>query len=193
MKPMSPKLGRASAVEEPAARYDTASIVLHWLTALLVAVLWLIARITGNFPRGLPQIMAISTHIALGVALAFVILIRISWRASSGRRLPPASPGLVGNVARVVHYGLYVLVTMTTALGLLNVWVRGDSIFGLFSVTKLAHVNTGLAEAIEELHGWFANAILLLAALHAGAALFHRYVFRDEVLRRMQLPERNRR
>lgn len=38
---------------------------------------------------------------------------------------------------------------------------------------------------MEELHEWFANAVLIVVGLHAGAALFHRYVLRDEVLRRM--------
>ncbi len=106
--------------------------------------------------------------------------------------MPLAVPGLLGYAARIVHYGLYVLVAATVAAGLLNVWVRGDSIFGLFSVPRLAPGNAGLKETIEELHEWLANAVLIVAGLHAAAALFHRYILRDEVLRRM-LPERTRR
>jgi cytochrome b561 len=189
----SPDLVRAAAaVEQPAAHYDTVSIVLHWTTAVLVIALWLIAQFIDDFARGTPRIMARSTHIALGVALALVICTRIAWRASSGRRLPLAVPGLLGNVARAVHYGLYALIAVTIALGIFNVWTRGDSIFGLFSVPKLAPGNAGLKETMEELHEWFANAVLIVAGLHAAAALFHRYILRDEVLRRM-LPERNQR
>ena len=189
----SPDIVRAAAaVEEPAARYDTVSIVLHWATAVLVIALWLLAQFIDDFARGTPRIMARSTHIAVGVVLALVILTRIAWRASSGRRLPLAVPGLLGNAARAVHYGLYVLIAGTIVLGIFNVWVRGDSIFGLFSIPKLAPGNEGLKETIEELHEWFANSVLIVAGLHAAAALFHRYVLRDAVLRRM-LPERNQR
>jgi cytochrome b561 len=192
MKLVSSRLAGASTlVEEPSARYDSASIFLHWTTAALVVVLWLVGEFIDDFARGTPRIMARSTHIALGVALALVISIRIAWRASSGRRLPLAVPGALGYAARIVHYGLYVLIAAPIALGLVNVWVRGDSIFGLFSVPRLAPGNGDLKETIEELHEWFANAVLIVAALHVAAALFHRYVLRDEVLRRM-LPERVR-
>ncbi|HZT00732.1 MAG TPA: cytochrome b/b6 domain-containing protein, partial [Steroidobacteraceae bacterium] len=48
-----------------------------------------------------------------------------------------------------------------------------------------------LKETVEELHEWFGNVVLILAAVHAAAALFHRLVLKDGVLRRM-LPERVR-
>ena len=38
------------------------------------------------------------------------------------------------------------------------------------------------------IHGWHelaANAILIVAGLHAAAALFHHYILRDATLRRM--------
>jgi cytochrome b561 len=42
------------------------------------------------------------------------------------------------------------------------------------------------------LHGWLADALLILAGVHAGAALVHHYVWRDPTLRRM-LPARRSR
>jgi len=91
-----------------------------------------------------------------------------------------------------VHYGLYTLVIGTLLLGITNVWARGDTVFGLFTVPKLSPGDPGVKETVEELHEWFGNAVLILAALHAAAALFHRFVLKDDVLRRM-LPERVRR
>jgi len=187
------RLVRASAIiAEPAARYDNVSIALHWATAVLIIVLWVIAQFIDDFARGTPRMMVRSVHIALGAGLAVVILVRLIWRASSGRRTPLVVPGILGVAARVVHYGLYVLVISTIVLGITNVWVRGDSVFGLFTVPKLSPGNQGLKETVEELHEWSANAVLIVAALHAAAALFHRYVLRDEILSRM-LPERTRR
>lgn len=45
-------------------------------------------------------------------------------------------------------------------------------------------------QMIGDLHYWVATAIIILACGHAGAALFHQYVLRDGLLRRM-LPTRN--
>jgi cytochrome b561 len=38
---------------------------------------------------------------------------------------------------------------------------------------------------LGDLHYWVATTIIMLAGLHAAAALFHHYVLRDDVLWRM--------
>lgn len=186
------RLARASTiVTEPVANYDNVSIALHWLTAALIVVLWIIAQVIDDFPRGAPRVFARSLHISLGVTLAVVIGVRLAWRASPRRRAPLAVAGALGVVARVVHYGLYVVVLGAILVGVTNVWVRGDSIFGLFTVPKLSPGNLALKETVEELHEWLGNAVLVLAGIHAFAALFHAFILKDEVLRRM-LPKARR-
>lgn len=187
------RLARASTIlTEPAARYDNFSILLHWLVAALIILLWIIAEVIDDFARGTPRITVRSVHITLGVMLAVVIVVRLAWRASPRRRAPLAEAGLLGTAARIMHYGLYALVIATIALGITNAWVRGDTLFGLFTIPKLSPGNAGLKETVEELHEWFGNTLLIVAALHAAAALFHRFVLKDQVLQRM-LPLRQRR
>jgi cytochrome b561 len=175
----------STSVAEPTARYDNVSIGLHWLSAGLIILLWIIAQVIDDFARGVPRITVRSIHIALGVTLAVVMVARLSWRANPRRRAPLAVSGAAGVAARVVHYGLYALVIGAIILGITNVWARGDTIFGLFTVPKLSPGNPGVKNTVEELHQWFGNAVLILAALHASAALFHRFVLKDNVLRRM--------
>jgi cytochrome b561 len=38
---------------------------------------------------------------------------------------------------------------------------------------------------VGDLHDWVAWTIIVLAVGHAGAALFHHFIVRDDVLRRM--------
>jgi cytochrome b561 len=166
-------------------RYDRLSITLHWLTAALVVLLWGIAQVIDLFPRGPLRIGVRSTHIFLGVTVGLVLLVRIGWRAGRGRKLPAASAGFAGTAARLAHYGLYVLLLGTVALGIANVWVRGDNIFGWFTIPKFDPGNHNLREQVENLHAWFANTVLIVAGLHAIAALIHHFGFRDNVLRRM--------
>ncbi len=190
MKASTVQLAKASAIiAEPTVRYDRRSILLHWLTDALVILLWAIGQVIDFFPRGTPRVMARSVHIFLGVVLAVVFVARVQWRLRSRRSWPKADPGVMGYAAVVVHYGLYVLVAAAVVFGMLNTWVRGDSIFGLFSIPKLSPGNTGLRETVGELHEVAANAVLIVAGLHAAAAMFHQFALRDEVLRRM-LPTR---
>jgi cytochrome b561 len=152
---------------------------------LLVAGQWLGAHAIDWFPRGGPRTDARSLHILFGVLLAIVILWRLVWRRAGGRRLPPSDQGLLRWLALLVHVGLYALVIATVGLGVINAWVRGDSLFGLFSIPQLAGVSKDQRGQIEDVHGLCANAILVLAGLHASAALWHQYGRRDGVLARM--------
>lgn len=169
-------------------RYDRITMILHWLTALLVVSLWGIAQVIDFFPRGSPRVDVRSVHMVLGITLGLVLLARILWRAGFGRGLPDAEAGLLGLAARAVHYLLYGLVFATVLLGLANASLGGDSFFNLFALPAFPGANGNLARSVNGLHGTFANAVLIVAGLHALAALFHHYVRRDGVLRRM-LPE----
>lgn len=165
--------------------YDRRTIVLHWLTALLVLGLWLAGQTIDWFPKGLPRTSARSTHILCGALLSGIVVYRIWWRASRGRRLPAADDGLVRVLSTFTHRALYVLVCTTVALGIANAWIRGDSIFDLFRIPSLAPTDKGLRESIENYHGLSANILIALAGIHAAAGLFHRFVLKDRVLRRM--------
>ena len=90
-------------------------------------------------------------------------------------------------MAKATHWGLYALVAATLTLGVLNVWERGDSIFNLFRIPSFAPDNKELRGMIEDWHGTAATFILILAGIHASAALVHRYIWKDSVLQRMLL------
>jgi len=165
--------------------FDGKSIRLHWITAVLVVLLWCIGQTIDWFPRGTPRVSMRSLHISLGVVLGLVILYRIWWRSTAGVRLPPAGIGKLKTLATAIHFLLYVGVVAAVALGITNVWVRGDTIFNLFTVPKFDPTNKPLRDAVEELHALMAHAVMVLAALHASAALVHHYLWKDQVLRRM--------
>lgn len=165
--------------------YDRRTIHLHWLTALLVLTLWCLAQVIDYFPAGLPRISIRSTHILLGAALVFILARRIHWRLGPGRRLPLAPPAALGRLALAVHWLLYAGLLSVLLLGLANAWKRGDSIYGLFSLPKLLPADQKLKGAIEHWHKYAANALMLLALLHALAGLIHHFVLRDGILRRM--------
>jgi cytochrome b561 len=88
-----------------------------------------------------------------------------------------------------LHWTIAVLVPLQWGLmvlaGMFLVYVRGDSIFGLFTVPALDPGNKALRHDIAEVHETIAALLLIVAGLHALAALVHHYVLRDGVLRRM--------
>jgi cytochrome b561 len=166
-------------------RYDRRTIALHWLTAILVVLLWTLGQTIDWFPKGLARASARSTHITLGLLLGLTVSYRLWWRLTAGRDLPRADPGWVGAVAVGVHRLLYLALITVVLLGIANAWIRGDNLFNLIAFPAYDTGNKELRGRIGDWHGLAANVLLVVAGLHAGAALFHRFVLRDRVLRRM--------
>lgn len=169
----------------PDARYDRLTIALHWATAALVVLAWANAMAIDWFPKGPLRVNARSMHIVLGALLACVVAARLAWRATRGRHLPVVEGGALGAAAKASHWGLYVLLVTTPALGAFNAWVRGESLFGLFGIPMFDAGNEVLRDQVQELHGLSANLLLALAGMHACAALWHRYRRHDAVFGRM--------
>jgi hypothetical protein len=73
--------------------YDRGTIVLHWCTALLVGALWILGQTIDDFPAGPWRVDARSFHIALGVTVAVVLVIRVTWRDRGVGALRPDRTG----------------------------------------------------------------------------------------------------
>lgn len=168
--------------------YDRRTIAFHWLTAICVVIMWGGAHLIDWFPKGAPRVNARSVHIVVGVFLAMLLVCRLRWRLTGGTRLPyePSWPGIL---ARLMHATLYVIMFVTIGLGMLNAWIRGDSLFGLARIPMLgsyaAAARHSLSESVVGYHELGANLLLVLAVGHAALALFHQFVFKDSLLNRM--------
>lgn len=180
---------RHSFVAQPAEtqglRHDPMTIGLHWVTAFLVAGLWLIGQTIDVFPNGPLRIDYRSLHIVFGVVLALIVLLRLAWRLTRHQALPPLDDGLLLVVARATHWALYALLVITLGLGLAYAWARGDIIFNVLRIPQLVPGDRALIRQIGGWHALAANSTLIVAGVHAAAALFHHYVLRDATLRRM--------
>jgi cytochrome b561 len=175
--PQAPRAGLES--------YDIATVVLHWTTAALVIVLWLSAQVIDWFPDGPARTNVRSVHISLGVLLAVVLAYRIMWRTLAGARVPPLGHPRLARIASFTHVLLYVLLVVAVLLGALNAWVRGESLFNVFTITSFAPGDRALRRQINGYHELVANTILVVAGFHALAGLAHHYLWKDDTLRRM--------
>lgn len=175
----------AQPAETQGLRHDPATIALHWITAGLVVVLWIIGQTVDFPPNGPLRVDYRSLHIALGVALGVVLVLRLLWRVTRNGMLPPIDHGFLLFLARTTHWALYGLLVLAVLLGIATEWTRGDAIFNLFSIPAYDPGNRPLMRLIQGWHALAANALLIVAGVHAAAALFHHFILRDATLRRM--------
>ena len=172
--------------------YDRITILLHWLTAVLVVALFALAESWDFLRHGSPLRKELhSIHISLGIVLALVVTLRLGWRATRGRRLLSVSAGLMAFAGKAIHHALYLLLAAQIVLGFLLRWAQAEAFmfFGLFPIQFATVKDRALSHALGDLHNIAAWIIIVLAGLHAAAALMHHYILKDGVLKRM-LPGR---
>lgn len=180
-------------VDRKLTRYGAPLRTLHWLTAVAVLVIYGVTYLEALFARGTPErAMVWWTHISVGLLLVAFVALRILVRIFG--RNPPASAQVsrpVRIASHVAHGLLYLLLIATLGVGLYLAFLRGNAVsfFSLFTIPSPIPVNRDLARQVIGVHELLANALVILALLHAAAAVFHHAVLKDDVLKRM-LPER---
>ena len=175
-------------------RYSGPAIALHWLIALVVVA----GAGIGTYMADLPESAAgrealYDLHRSIGVTVFVLLLARVAWRAI---RKPPelvsSMPRLQRIAAKATHIALYALLAVVPIAGYLMSNLEGEAVkvFGL-TLPTLAAPNEAAAGFFGEAHSVAAWTLIVLAGVHALAALKHHFIDRDATLLRM-LPARRK-
>jgi len=167
--------------------YGLVSRCLHWLMAALILTVLFIGLTWGYYPGGL-RAPALIIHKSFGVLILFFLTMRIGWRVFNS---PPSLPDTIGKTMKLAahlgHLGLYAFMLIMPLSGLLMVNSRGREVklFNTISLPSLMEKNREWAPILRESHGIIAYCFLALIIVHVGAALYHRFVLKDNVLNSM--------
>lgn len=163
-------------------RYPVTVRWIHWLSVALVAI----AYCTGESAEDLGSSGG-QWHVLAGLVLLLVFVPRLLARFAAHGAPLPASPFEAWS-ARLVHFALLLFVVVQPLLGVLMVWAEGKALvvpFTAWQLSPLVVLGTPWAESLEELHETVGNLFYAVIGIHALAALWHQFVRRDGVLRRM--------
>ena len=169
-------------------RYGPVAQAAHWLTFLLVACVFLVGITMEDLPVSPDRVRLFSYHKWLGVTIFLVVALRLAWRwRHPPPPLPAAMPTWERHAARLMHVALYFLLFAVPLSGWLMSSAKGFQTvyFGVLPIPDLLAKDKPLGEELERLHWLLNKTLLMLALLHALAALKHHYVNRDDVLARM--------
>lgn len=187
----------ATAMGDPTrGRHQTLTMVLHWVTVLLVLMQFGLAILHDQVSDAEIRRGVLTAHSSLGVAVWLVVMGRLAWRLLGMRLLPfPATMSRWHQWgARLSEWGLYGLLIAQPLTGMAATVLRGRpfDLFGL-QVTSLMAAHKAWATTAEGLHALGAYGLASLVLVHAGAALLHRIIADDGVLDSMLPVPRRRR
>jgi len=173
-------------------RYHPLLVTLHWLLAILiiaalaVGFFWLAAM-----PNADPQkIGVLRLHMAGGMLILFLMIIRFIVRMWTSRPAK-ATTGypLLDRIAPITHYGFYVLVVLMAGTGFATALLAGLNEI-VFAGSGDPLPPTLMIYPTRVAHGYIAALLAGLIVLHVLAALYHQFVSKDGLFRRMYFGRR---
>lgn len=176
-------------IKNTKARFGLVSKALHWTAAaLMLGLIWLGWYMVDLTYYDKWYNASLHYHKSLGLLVLVLALVKIGWQWHT--RAPASLPDLktwekVG--AKLMHYVLWGMLLLLPITGYLISTSAGKPIqlFNWFELPPLVEVDEALRELAIAVHYYLAYAALLLIAAHAGAALKHHFINRDDTLKRM--------
>jgi cytochrome b561 len=172
-------------------RYHPFLVTLHWLTALLILGMlafgfFVLARWPNTDPAKLTPLAA---HMATGMFILLIMIVRFITRLVTKK--PPTAPtgsARLDRFATLTHYLFYIVVLMMIGSG----WYTGFLISGVFDESTGERLPASFGSLPSfRVHAVLAFVLVALIALHVAGALYHQFVKRDGLFRRMWFGQRS--
>jgi len=168
--------------------YSIPARILHWLIAAIVIAMIPLGFIMTNAAPGPAQDAMFNLHVSLGATLILLIVLRIIWRLThTPPPLPAGMPAIQRWAASTVHFLLYVTLIVQPLLG----WIGNSAypapvtVFGIVTLPPIWSEDRALSDQIFLVHRNIGILIAALICVHVAGALFHQFIQRDNLIRRM--------
>ena len=173
-------------------RYHPALVALHWLIAVMILMgLFFGKAVLVSMDNADPtKAEGLGGHMTIGIIVGVLLVVRLIVRIAS-EKPPHAATGnaRLDRIGAATHWVLYALVALMVLSGLGTAFA-GDLFPIVFggSGDPIPETLTDLAPRIA--HGLVSNLLIVLLLLHVAAALYHQFVLRDGLFRRIWFGKR---
>lgn len=168
------------------------SIGLHWLTAIIILVLWFLGDSIAAQEAYLVD-QRRNLHMSIATSAYLILVFRIYWRFKFGHPHVSGQSLRIHKFARFVHYLLLVAVAVMLISGPVTAWSGGADlpVFGLVLVPWPFAESQTLHSAALAVHKFTGKTVMTLIVLHVAGALKHLMFHEDETIVRMLKPKRS--
>ncbi len=180
-----------TVAQAPVEIYSRTARVLHWTTVLLLVIqipvgVYMVYRGSSlNLWDNLTNALY-SSHKLIGIVILLLVLWRLGYRLTRGAPAPePTIKAWHRILSALNHWGLYAALVATPIVGYVGISrFPALNVFGV-PLPGVVPPDKAAAEAVFEVHRLLVLLLVLLIAMHVGAALYHYLIRRDNVLGRM--------
>ena len=166
-------------------QYSKRTSIIHWVILVLFLTALGLGMWLADRENTAQKLSTYPAHFLIGDLVFFLVLVRIYFRKKDGEPAPANANPLLNKVSAATHVLLNLsliavaisgFVTVATS-GLLEAFKSGDP-------SKIPDFDKVPA---KEFHEIFIGVLLLLIAFHVVAALYHQFIVKDNLLRRIMV------
>jgi cytochrome b561 len=168
--------------------YGIVAKSFHWVLFMMLTFSIVAGNFLASLPKGAEKLQAAGMHKSFGAVILMLIMLRLVWKLiNETPRLPEETTASEAFIAKAMHWGLYVLMFAQPLSGIMMSQSAGIpvSFFGLFEFPVFLDKNPELAKTFLSVHGTVWILLVIAVIGHAGAALHHHFIKKDNVLKQM--------
>ncbi|UXI69327.1 cytochrome b [Tahibacter amnicola] len=176
------------ALKSDSRQWGLGAQLLHWVMALLIIGAGIVGWYMTDLPNSPQKMKIYAMHKSVGLTVLALVLLRLVWRWRDNRPADVPMPAWQARAAHAVHVLLYGLMLVMPLSGWLYNSASGYPLrwFGMVNLPSLTGgQDAALKSLAHEVHEWGFYLLAALLLAHAGAALKHHFIDRDETLARM--------
>ena len=169
-------------------QYGTVSKVLHWGMAILIISMLACGLIMTDLAASPLKWKIYMVHKSVGLVVLFLIIPRLVWRfINIVPELLTSLPATHRSLAKLSPYILYAMMIVMVLSGYImsNMGGHAISFFDAYTLPHLFSKNQSLSAIAAKTHGIAAYCFIVILTTHVFAALYHHFILKNEVLRRM--------
>lgn len=163
--------------------YGRVAKIFHWMLFMMLSFSIIAGNFLASLPKGPEKMEAAGMHKSFGAVILMLIMLRLLWKLTNKTPQLPAE----AFAAKAMHWGLYALMFAQPLSGIMMTQSAGFpvSFFGLFEFPVFLAKNPELAKTFLSIHGTVWIVLIIAVVGHAGAALHHHFIKKDNVLKQM--------
>jgi cytochrome b561 len=182
-------------LKDTATGYGLISILLHWITAILILYLLYLGSTIGSQEAD-ARAMAVDRHTSVAIASYLLLVGRVIWRFCYRHPGPTEEQrGWAFTMGKWTHYAITgaIVVMLVTGPWLQFSYGRAIQVFDWFVIPAPFEANFGLAGFLHSVHTAAALFIFLGVLLHIGGVYKHTAFNQDGTLAKIIIPGRQSR
>lgn len=160
----------------------------HWIIALCIIGMLTVGLIMVDMPPSPTKMTLYALHKSTGVVILLLVILRLTWRLLNPvPELPSSLHPWHHKLAKLSPLSLYTLMFLMPLSGFTLSETAGYpiTVYNMFTLPMFLPKNPEVSKTAVMIHQYGGFAFIGVLVLHVSAALYHHFILKTNVLKRM--------